>query len=64
LNLASPQSELAPALLALVRTLLQDDVYAAPLKRHYRLFKQAVDKEARGPGQQPRRPGRKPKKRK
>jgi hypothetical protein len=42
LNTMSPQSELAPDLLAVVRGILADPVYAARLKRHYMLFRQAV----------------------
>ena len=44
LNLASHQSELAPALLRLVRdTLLKDPAYIDRLKRHYQMFKEKVD---------------------
>jgi len=44
LNLMSPQSELAPALLELVRDLiLKDQAYVARLKRHYQMFKEKVD---------------------
>lgn len=44
LNDASYQSELAPALLKLVRnTLLQDPAYIERLKRHYWMFKATVD---------------------
>lgn len=44
LNLMSPQSELAPALLELVRELvLKDPTYVARLKRHYQMFKEKVD---------------------
>jgi hypothetical protein len=43
LNLASPQSELAPAIMALVKDVLQDPNYAARIKRHYRMFKEKVD---------------------
>jgi hypothetical protein len=44
LNDASEQSELAPALLRLVRdTLLRDPAYIERLKRHYWLFKEKVD---------------------
>jgi hypothetical protein len=47
LNTASPQSELAPALLREVTQILQiDGNYVERLKRHYRLFKDAVDNEA------------------
>jgi hypothetical protein len=47
LNRASVQSELAPGLLALVRELLLDEQYVARIKRHYRLFKKAVDEQER-----------------
>lgn len=43
LNSASPQSEIAPALLAPIRDLLLDPAYVARLKRHYRIFKEKVD---------------------
>jgi hypothetical protein len=46
LNPDSPQSELAPALVQLVDYVLQDEVYVARLKRHYRLFKQKVNDQA------------------
>jgi len=44
LNLASPQSELAPALLKLFqRVLLQDSCYIERVKRHYAMFRETVD---------------------
>jgi hypothetical protein len=44
LNPGSKQSELAPALLKLVRdTLLKDPAYVDRLKRHYWMFKEKVD---------------------
>lgn len=44
LNELSPQTELAPALLALVRdTILKDTAYVERLKRHYQIFKEKVD---------------------
>jgi hypothetical protein len=43
LNDASPQSELAPAILKLVAHLLTDPAYEARIKRHYRIFKEKVD---------------------
>lgn len=44
LNTSSHQSELAPALLNLVRnTLLKDPAYIERLKRHYWMFKEKVD---------------------
>jgi hypothetical protein len=46
LNFGSEQSDLAPALLELVRdTLVKDPVYIEQLKRHYRMFKERVDPE-------------------
>lgn len=43
LNPASSQSELAPALLELVREVLQDPAYLARIKRYYWMFKEKVD---------------------
>jgi hypothetical protein len=43
LNSASPQSDIAPALLAPIREVLQDPAYVARLKRHYQIFKEKVD---------------------
>jgi len=44
LNKMSPQSDLAPALLDMIRELvLKDTLYIARLKRHYQLFKEKVD---------------------
>jgi hypothetical protein len=43
LNSASPQSEIAPALLAPIREVLQDPDYVARLKRHYQIFKEKID---------------------
>lgn len=43
LNSASPQSELAPAILKLVAHLLEDSEYVARIKRHYKMFKEKVD---------------------
>jgi hypothetical protein len=44
LNPGSPQSELAPALLEMVRkVVLKDPEYIARLKRHYQMFKEKVD---------------------
>ena len=45
LNLASPQSKLAPALLKQIKVVLQDKNYIERLKRHYRLFKDKIEKE-------------------
>lgn len=43
LNSASQQSELAPAILDLVRWLLTDPEYVTRIKRHYQMFKEKVD---------------------
>ncbi|MBW1676875.1 MAG: hypothetical protein JRF30_05520 [Deltaproteobacteria bacterium] len=44
LNLASSQSNLAPALLDLFRkVLLQDSAYVERVKQHYAMFRQEVD---------------------
>ena len=44
LNLASPQSDLAPALLKLFQgVLLQDTSYIERVKRHYVMFRETVD---------------------
>ena len=43
LNSASQQSELAPAILEMVRWILTDSDYVARLKRHYQIFKEVVD---------------------
>ncbi|MEW5940686.1 MAG: hypothetical protein AB1750_13540 [Chloroflexota bacterium] len=43
LNSASPQSEIAPALLAPIREILLDPAYITRLKRHYQIFKEKVD---------------------
>ncbi len=46
LNPASPQSKLAPTLLQKVEDiLLKDRNYVNRLKRHYAMFKEAIDKE-------------------
>ena len=48
LNLASPQSDLAPALLDLFRNvLLQDTAYVERVKRHYAMFRQEIDGKTR-----------------
>ncbi|MCD4687661.1 MAG: SEC-C domain-containing protein [Anaerolineae bacterium] len=46
LNATSPQSKLAPALLRLVTNVLKDKHYVARLKRHYAMFRKAVDEQA------------------
>lgn len=43
LNFGSPQSKYAPAFLALVEMILKDSKYVSRLKRHYRIFKDAVN---------------------
>ena len=44
LNFGSPATKLAPALLELVRNvLLKDPEYVERIKRHYRMFRDAVD---------------------
>ena len=44
LNLASPQSKHAPAILELIETVvLQDEAYIERVKRHYALFRERVD---------------------
>ena len=48
LNLASPQSKIAPALLDLFRNvLLKDTAYVERIKRHYAMFRQKIDKKDR-----------------
>ncbi len=48
LNLASPQSNLAPALLDLFREyLLQDTAYIERVKRHYKMFRRDIDNKAK-----------------
>lgn len=55
LNLGSPQSELAPALLNQLPLLLSDPRYVARLKRHYQMFKAAVNQGA-GLSSKPKKP--------
>ena len=44
LNLGSPQTELAPAILDLVRNvLLQDAAYVKRIQRHYTMFRERID---------------------
>ena len=43
LNAGSSQSEIAPALLEMIRAVLQDPAYLARIKRHYWMFKEKVD---------------------
>ncbi len=44
LNSASRQSRLAPILVDLVKWALQDKAYVERLKRHYKMFRESVDK--------------------
>ena len=43
MNSSSPQSKIAPAVLELVRWVLQDLSYVDRIKRHYKMFKETVD---------------------
>ncbi len=43
LNFGSPQSKYAKAALKLVENVLQDPYYVERIKRHYKMFKEAVD---------------------
>ena len=66
LNLGSPATELAPALLDLARNvLLQDADYVERVKRHYRLFRDKVDGKPAVTGKRRKRKksSRKPKER-
>ncbi len=59
LNFCSPQSKHAPALLDLFRNvLLNDEEYMERVKRHYRMFREAIDGKAQesrpGKGARPR----------
>ncbi|XCN74873.1 MAG: hypothetical protein Q3M24_09070 [Candidatus Electrothrix aestuarii] len=48
LNMMSPQSNLAPALLRVFReVLLPDTAYTERIKRHYAMFRQTVDKKSK-----------------
>lgn len=48
LNMGSPQSSLAPALLDVVRNiLLPDTIYVERIKRHYAMFRAEIDGGAR-----------------
>jgi len=53
LNFGSPQSELAPALVELVREVLHDPAYLARIKRHYWMFKEKVDPKHFQPSDNP-----------
>jgi len=61
LNVGSPQSSLAPALLNFVReVLLRDEAYLERIKRHYHLFRAKIDgKRKTGTPQSKRLPEKK-----
>ncbi|MCI5211984.1 MAG: hypothetical protein D3910_25115 [Candidatus Electrothrix sp. ATG2] len=51
LNSASPQSDLAPALLRVFQeVLLPDTAYVERVKRHYAMFRKTVDKKSKKKG--------------
>lgn len=43
LNLMSMQSSLAPALLKKVKYVLRDSIYVERIKRHYKMFREAIE---------------------
>lgn len=46
LNMASPQSDMAPAILKMVQDiLLQDSAYVERIKRHYKMFREKIDQK-------------------
>ena len=46
LNLASPQSSVAPQLLELVKdVLLSDSIYVERIKQHYKMYRQKIDEK-------------------
>jgi len=48
LNMGSPQSILAPAILKIVKDLiLQDTIYIERIKRHYSIFRDKIDRKQR-----------------
>jgi len=60
LNAGSPQSRYAPKLLELARdVLIPDPDYMARIKRHYRMFRDAVDAEPKPRGIKPPHAARK-----
>ena len=64
LNIMTPQSHLAPAILEVVEDLLEDENYVNRLKRHYKMFRKKIEKEAGTLRKRPyRATKRKPKKR-
>lgn len=59
LNLGSPQSKLAPAILKMIEDVaLQDAAYVQRIKRHYQIFRNEVERRARA-ATSPRKPGEK-----
>jgi hypothetical protein len=58
LNSASPQSELAPALLERIEWVLDDGAYLARIKRHYRMFKATIDGDPQMPPSVAKKVGR------
>ena len=59
LNPLAPQSDLAPAILEMVRdVVLQDEAYVERLKSHYRMFKERIDSKS-GPKRTAGKKGRK-----
>lgn len=46
LNLSSPQSKLAPALLKKVKFVLSDKKYVQRIKNHYKIFREAIEEQA------------------
>jgi hypothetical protein len=60
LNLFSPQSKLAPALLDLFeKVLLRDRDYIDRVKEHYRIFREKIDRKRPGTGSRSKRKLRK-----
>ncbi|MBM4023803.1 MAG: hypothetical protein FJ280_00120 [Planctomycetes bacterium] len=56
LNLLSPATDLAPALVDLVRNvLLQDSKYVERIKRHYQMFRENVERNRRRQRRRPRK---------
>ena len=51
LNIGSPQSPLAPALLKLIKKVLKDEVYLTRIKEHYQMFKAATNNAQFNPKQ-------------
>lgn len=60
LNLGSPQSALAPAILEIVKnTVLRDPAYIERLKTHYRMFRSKIDERHSATSRRKRRKRRK-----